>query len=158
MGRGEKFCGDGERAADTQWRRGKGLTVHDALANPLACLHTPQCCSCVDWGMSHTATSPALPSPTATGNIPPLTSGTSGDWACGSANPRRLCSMAGARAPQRGIQGKEECCGGDIGLPQHSPHWETSMGRTKASPEATPGPRREIRHWFLGNFWADGRE
>lgn len=75
---------------------GKGLTVHDALANPLACLHAPPpCCSCVDWGMSHTATSPALPSPTATGNIPPLTSGTSGDWACGSANPRALLHGGG---------------------------------------------------------------
>lgn len=40
------------------------LPAHHALPDPLTCLHPPQCCFCVGWGLSPTATAPALHSPT----------------------------------------------------------------------------------------------
>lgn len=74
----------------------EGAACDDALPDPPhLCPHTtvlflcgmgtvPHChSSCSSW-------------PHSQGNIPPLSSGTSRDWAHGSANPTWLCSMVGA--------------------------------------------------------------
>lgn len=65
LGRGEKFCGDGEEAVPTRWCHRKGLPAMMLCPILLICVHTPQCCFCMEWGLCPTATALALHGPTA---------------------------------------------------------------------------------------------
>lgn len=85
--RGEMFCGNGEGAVCTWWCLRNGLPAvccalppHHTLPNPLICLPTQQNCFYMDEDC------PPLPRllffmPHGQGNIPPLSSGTTRDWA-----------------------------------------------------------------------------
>ena len=160
LGRGEKFCRDGEEAVPTQWCHRKGLPAMLCLLMMLCLMPSsvsaPRSvvslwdgdCPPLPWLLLFMAPQPGQHPSSELRYQRGL-----GTWVC-KPHLALLC-WGGQGTTARGPGEGRALQWGD-GLTQYNPHQETSMDRAEAAP--TPGPTREMCHWFLDSFWADGRE
>lgn len=160
LGRGEDFYGDGEKVVPTQWCRGKGLPAMFCLLTMLCPILSPVSAprsAVTVWDGACPPLSRLLlftaPQPGQHPSSELRYQWGLGTWVC---KPQPAVLHEGPQGTMTGGPGEGRALQWGDGLPQHSPHWKTSMDRDEAAP--APGPTREICRWFLGNFWADGRE